>query len=158
MTVLALIVLAVISFLMGRSRSRLVAVSRGGVKAMHSLPKHYGYLTAIWAALPAFILLVLWVAFEPTILRDMVINSFPAEIQLLSESRIGLYLKHLVGYANGYLPKFVKRYTDIHGSLNKALKEYAEDVMEGKFPDDRNSYHLKKKEILAEILKDRKES
>jgi phosphate transport system permease protein len=101
MTVLVLIVLAVISFLMGRSRSRLVAVSRGGVKAMHSLPKHYGYMTAIWAALPAFILLVLWVAFEPTILRDMVINSLPADIQQLSDSRIGLYYNQLVGYANG---------------------------------------------------------
>jgi len=101
MTVLVLIVLAVISFLMGRSRSRLVAVSRGGVKAMHSLPKHYGYMTAIWAALPAFILLVLWVAFEPTILRDMVINSLPAEIQQLSDSRIGLYYNQLVGYAIG---------------------------------------------------------
>ena len=68
---------------------------------MHSLPKHYGYLTAIWAALPAFILLVLWVAFEPTILRDMVINSLPADIQQLSGSRIGLYYNQLVGYANG---------------------------------------------------------
>lgn len=101
MTVLVLIVLAVIGFLMGRSRSRLVAVSRGGVKAMHSLPKHYGYMTAIWAALPALILLVLWVAFEPTILRDMVINGLPAEIQQLSDSRIGLYYNQLVGYANG---------------------------------------------------------
>jgi 3-methyl-2-oxobutanoate hydroxymethyltransferase len=69
-----------------------------------------------------------------------------------------LVFHDLVGYANGYLPKFVKRYTDIHGSLNKALKEYAEDVKEGKFPDDRNSYHLKKKEILEEILTDKKES
>jgi 3-methyl-2-oxobutanoate hydroxymethyltransferase len=69
-----------------------------------------------------------------------------------------LVFHDLVGYANGYLPKFVKRYTDIHASLNKALKEYAEDVMEGRFPDDRNSYHLKKKEILAEILTDKKES
>jgi 3-methyl-2-oxobutanoate hydroxymethyltransferase len=69
-----------------------------------------------------------------------------------------LVFHDLVGYANGYLPKFVKRYTDIHGSLNKALKEYAGDVKEGKFPDDRNSYHLKKKEILEEILTDKKES
>jgi 3-methyl-2-oxobutanoate hydroxymethyltransferase len=69
-----------------------------------------------------------------------------------------LVFHDLVGYANGYLPKFVKRYTDIHGSLNKALKEYVGDVVEGKFPDDRNSYHLKKKEILEEILNDHKKS
>ena len=66
-----------------------------------------------------------------------------------------LVFHDLVGYANGYLPKFVKRYADIHGSLNKALTKYVEDVVEGKFPDDGHSYHLKKKEILEEIL-DRK--
>jgi 3-methyl-2-oxobutanoate hydroxymethyltransferase len=68
-----------------------------------------------------------------------------------------LVFHDLVGYANGYLPKFVKRYADIHGHLNKALKEYVEDVVKGKFPDDRNSYHLKKKEILEEILVEKKE-
>ena len=68
-----------------------------------------------------------------------------------------LVFHDLVGYANGYLPKFVKRYADIHGNLNKALKEYVEEVVKGKFPDDRNSYHLKKKEILDEILDQKKE-
>jgi 3-methyl-2-oxobutanoate hydroxymethyltransferase len=65
-----------------------------------------------------------------------------------------LVFHDLVGYANGYLPKFVKRYADIHGSLNKALREYIEDVKEGTFPDDSNSYHLKKKEVLEQILKE----
>ena len=68
-----------------------------------------------------------------------------------------LVFHDLVGYANGYLPKFVKRYADIHGSLNKALMEYVEDVKEGKFPDDRHSYHLKKKETLEQIITETKE-
>jgi 3-methyl-2-oxobutanoate hydroxymethyltransferase len=63
-----------------------------------------------------------------------------------------LVFHDLVGYANGYLPKFVKKYVDIHGSLNKALKEYVKDVKRGKFPGDRHSYHLKKKEVLEQIL------
>jgi 3-methyl-2-oxobutanoate hydroxymethyltransferase len=63
-----------------------------------------------------------------------------------------LVFHDLVGYANGYLPKFVKKYVDIHGSLNKALREYVEDVKEGMFPDDRHSYHLKKKEVREQIL------
>ena len=68
-----------------------------------------------------------------------------------------LVFHDLVGYANGYLPKFVKRYADIHGGLNKALKEYVGDVKEGKFPDDRHSYHLKKTEILEQIIPEKKE-
>ncbi len=65
-----------------------------------------------------------------------------------------LVFHDLVGYANGYLPKFVKRYTDIHSILNKAIKEYVEEVKEGKFPDDRHSYHIKKKNVLEQILKE----
>ncbi len=68
-----------------------------------------------------------------------------------------LVFHDLVGYANGYLPKFVKRYADIHNSLNKALNQYVEDVVGGKFPDDRHSYHLKKTEILEQIISGKNE-
>jgi len=64
-----------------------------------------------------------------------------------------LVFHDLVGYADGYLPKFVKRYVDLHEVLSKAVKEYAEDVRQGAFPDDIHSYHIKKKEVLEEILK-----
>jgi 3-methyl-2-oxobutanoate hydroxymethyltransferase len=67
-----------------------------------------------------------------------------------------LVFHDLVGYANGYLPKFVKRYADIHSILNKALKDYVEDVKEGKFPGDPHSYHIKKKDVLEQILKEDK--
>jgi 3-methyl-2-oxobutanoate hydroxymethyltransferase len=66
-----------------------------------------------------------------------------------------LVFHDLVGYANGYLPKFVKRYADIHGTLNKALREYGEDVKRARFPDDDHSYHIKK-EVLDGILKENK--
>ena len=66
-----------------------------------------------------------------------------------------LVFHDLVGYANGYLPKFVKRYADIHSLLGKALREYRKDVKEEKFPDDDHSYHIKKA-VLEEILKGKK--
>jgi 3-methyl-2-oxobutanoate hydroxymethyltransferase len=68
-----------------------------------------------------------------------------------------LVFHDLVGYADGYLPKFVKRYADLHDVLSKALKGYAEDVRRGEFPDDSHSYHIKKKDILEKILKKDKE-
>jgi 3-methyl-2-oxobutanoate hydroxymethyltransferase len=67
-----------------------------------------------------------------------------------------LVFHDLVGYANGYLPKFVKRYADIHDILNRALMGYVEDVKEGKFPGDSHSYHIKKKDVLEQILKEDK--
>lgn len=63
-----------------------------------------------------------------------------------------LVFHDLVGYANGYLPKFVKRYADIHGILNKALAKYVKDVKDEKFPDHHHSYHIKKKDVLERIL------
>ncbi len=67
-----------------------------------------------------------------------------------------LVFHDLVGYANGYLPKFVKKYADLHGSISNALREYADDVRGGRFPDDSHSYHVKKKEVLEEVLKKEK--
>lgn len=61
-----------------------------------------------------------------------------------------LVFHDLVGYSNGYLPKFVKKYADIHGLISRAVQEYIEDVKKGEFPDDNHSYHLKP-ELLQKI-------
>lgn len=68
-----------------------------------------------------------------------------------------LVFHDLVGFSNGYLPKFVKKYVDLHEVLSGAVKGYIDDVKEGKFPDDSNSYHLKSTKILDELLKKGKE-
>ncbi len=62
-----------------------------------------------------------------------------------------LVFHDLVGYSNGYLPKFVKKYADIHQLINQAVQEYMEDVKKGNFPDDNHSYHLKP-ELLQKII------
>ena len=62
-----------------------------------------------------------------------------------------LVFHDLVGFLNGYLPKFVKRYVHLHDVLTKAISEYIQDVEKGRFPDDSHSYHLKSKDILREI-------
>jgi len=54
-----------------------------------------------------------------------------------------LVVHDLLGYSTGYLPKFVRKYADLHGTISRAVGEYAEDVRAGRFPDDRTSYHLK---------------
>jgi len=64
-----------------------------------------------------------------------------------------LVFHDLVGFSNGYLPKFVKKYVDLHEVLSGAVKGYIDDVKEGKFPDDSNSYHLKSTKILDELKK-----
>lgn len=53
-----------------------------------------------------------------------------------------LVLNDLLGYSNGYLPKFVKRYADLRTIIGQAVREYMADVTAGRFPDDSHSYHL----------------
>ncbi|UCC39825.1 MAG: 3-methyl-2-oxobutanoate hydroxymethyltransferase [Candidatus Aminicenantes bacterium] len=63
-----------------------------------------------------------------------------------------LVFHDLVGFSNGYLPKFVKRYADLHELISGAVKDYIDDVKGGKFPEDKYSYHLNEKEA-AELAK-----
>jgi len=99
--VLVLIVLTVVSFFMGRKRSHAVVAGQGGARALHSLPKHYGYMAALWALLPALVVLVLWLAFESSILANIVMRELPASVHQLTESEQGLYFNQLVSYARG---------------------------------------------------------
>ena len=73
----------------------------GGLTTLNSLPKHYGYMAALWAGLPAFLLFVVWLALESSILQNMIVSGLPAEVQALSDSELGLYYNQLVGYAQG---------------------------------------------------------
>ena len=68
---------------------------------LHSLPKHYGYMASLWAALPALLLLVLWMGFEPRMIHNMVVADLPASVQQLQHSELGLYYNQIVSYALG---------------------------------------------------------
>ncbi|MFC2157266.1 3-methyl-2-oxobutanoate hydroxymethyltransferase [Acidobacteriota bacterium] len=63
-----------------------------------------------------------------------------------------LVFHDLVGFLNGYLPKFVKRYIHLHETLVEAVGSYAGDVRNNTFPADQHSYHFKSPEDLRKIL------
>jgi phosphate transport system permease protein len=98
---LVLVLLTVISFFMGRRRSHAVVSGRGGARALHSLPKHYGYMAALWALLPALLVLVSWLVFENSILARLVVSELPSSVGQMSGSEQGLYFNQIVSYARG---------------------------------------------------------
>jgi len=55
-----------------------------------------------------------------------------------------LVFHDLAGFSNGNLPRFVKKYADLHAVLSGAVADYGRDVRAGLFPDDTHSYHMKK--------------
>ena len=60
-----------------------------------------------------------------------------------------LVFHDFVGYSVGYLPKFVRKYADFHGLIDRAAGDYLADVRRGDFPDDGASYHLNSEAAAA---------
>jgi 3-methyl-2-oxobutanoate hydroxymethyltransferase len=89
----------------------------------------------------------------------VVLESIPLEIAKIVTDSVGiptigigagpacdgqvLVFHDLLGCSTGYLPKFVRKYADLYGTISRAVAEYAADVRGGRFPDDSTSYHLK---------------
>jgi 3-methyl-2-oxobutanoate hydroxymethyltransferase len=53
-----------------------------------------------------------------------------------------LVLHDMVGFGSGHTPKFARRYAGVSDIISRAVGEYAEDVRQGRFPADEESYHL----------------
>ena len=98
---LVLFAFCFVSFLAGRNRSRVLALRLGGLATLHSLPKHYGYMAAAWAALPALFLLVLWLGFESGVLYELVVAKLPQTIRDMPDSELGLYYNQIQSFAAG---------------------------------------------------------
>ncbi|NQT79307.1 MAG: 3-methyl-2-oxobutanoate hydroxymethyltransferase [Candidatus Aminicenantes bacterium] len=64
-----------------------------------------------------------------------------------------LVFHDLVGFSNGYLPKFVKKYADIHEFITNAVKDYIDDVKKGTFPNSKYSYRIKSEKVRDLIRK-----
>jgi 3-methyl-2-oxobutanoate hydroxymethyltransferase len=89
---------------------------------------------------------------------SVVLESVPREIaaRITSELRIPtigigagpecdgqiLVLHDMIGLSLGHTPKFTRRYANVGEAISQAVTAYAQDVREGRFPADAESYHL----------------
>ena len=85
---------------MGRQRAVRTAVA-AGPRSFHSLPGYHGGYVALWCALPALTLLVLWQMFEPAWLRSAVLDSLPETMQALPEDQLGLVYNEIRNQVEG---------------------------------------------------------
>lgn len=51
-----------------------------------------------------------------------------------------LVTNDLLGMNSGYVPRFVKAYADIKTTITDAVTQYRDDVREGKFPSEKQTY------------------
>ena len=57
-----------------------------------------------------------------------------------------LVLWDMLGLFEDFKPKFVKKYANIREVIATAVKEYSEDVRDGKFPDEAHSFEMSEEE------------
>jgi 3-methyl-2-oxobutanoate hydroxymethyltransferase len=98
---------------------------------------------------------------------SIVLESIPRELaaQITRELRIPtigigagpecdgqiLVLHDMIGLSAGHAPKFTRRYANVSETISKAVAAYAQDVRDGNFPADEESYHLSS-EIRERLL------
>lgn len=118
--------LTVIAFQMGRSRSIAVVGGRRGIRDLHSLPAHYGLLTAIWCGLPALVIFVVWLAFQDAVIVRIVLAQMPTEVRALPATEISLLLNDLRNLVAGNIPpESVADYTRTAAAEYLALERLA---------------------------------
>lgn len=92
---ITLAALLLFGYFVGRARSLKLAKNNKGRTKLHSRPYYYGYLVALWAGIPAILILMLWTAFNSTIVSSLTMSGLHDEIQSLSAADKSLYLNEI---------------------------------------------------------------
>ena len=100
----ALALLSVAAFWVGKSRSLALVGGTRGVRNLHSLPSHYGLMTAMWCALPALAVIGLWLVFQDAIILRLVTDQLPAGMRELPQNELSLVLNDMRNVVEGNVP------------------------------------------------------
>jgi len=116
---IALTLLSVGAFWIGKSRSLALVGGSRGVRNLHSLPGHYGLMTALWCALPALVVIAIWLMFQDAIIVRLVTDQLPESVRNLSENDLSLVLNDMRNLAAGNVPA-----TSVSAAVQAASAEY----------------------------------
>lgn len=114
-----ILICSITAYFIGISRANVLAKDLGGVKQLHSLPTHYGVLTALSCAIPALVVFLLWSFFEDQVISSFVTNALPAELLMVSQNELTLVLNEIKNIAVG---GFVADSSD--GAIQAAADHY----------------------------------
>jgi phosphate transport system permease protein len=101
---IALTLLSIGAFWVGKSRSLALVGGTRGVRHLHSLPSHYGLMTAMWCALPALAIIGVWLVFQDAIILKLVVNHLPAGVRNLPASDLSLVMNDVRNLIAGNVP------------------------------------------------------
>jgi len=101
---LALCLITVGAFWIGKSRSLALVGGTRRVRHLHSLPSHYGLMTAMWCALPALLVMGLWLTMQDAIILRLVVDHLPAGVRDLSANDLSLVMNDVRNVVAGNVP------------------------------------------------------
>ena len=96
---LVLLVLSTAAYFVGQRQA--LTAGGGSAKSLHSLPSYHGFYAALWVALPAIILLVLWLVIEPHVAESVLRANLPQAFSQLSEAELELRIGEIKRLATG---------------------------------------------------------
>ncbi|MCY4306066.1 MAG: phosphate ABC transporter permease subunit PstC [Aestuariivita sp.] len=96
--ILIIIAITTVGFLLGCSRAQRSV--NGNVRALHSLPSYYGINVGIWTAIPAFVILGLWLLIQPVLIESHIQQSVQS-IATGKDVTFGLIMSDIRRVADG---------------------------------------------------------
>ncbi|WP_275788251.1 phosphate ABC transporter permease subunit PstC [Pararhizobium gei] len=82
-------------------RARAMASANGKLSVLHSLPGYHGVYVAIWAILPAAVVLAAWLIISPFVVESSVRASLPDDVRSQGGATTELMLGQVMSVANG---------------------------------------------------------
>lgn len=98
------LLLALVAYGLGYTRSRALAMPLGGIRHLKSLPFYYGARAALWCGIPALVVLALWAIFQGKVIQLLVVGSLPVGLLPGSEGEASLLFSKINNVASGALP------------------------------------------------------
>ena len=105
--ILAVLGLSLIAFYASRVKALSMAKPLGGIQQLASLPFFYGMRAAIWCALPALALLIIWSLFDNHIISTIVLSNLPDSVKPTNTDQHNLLINSIENISSGSLdPQF----------------------------------------------------
>ena len=114
---IVLLTLSSVAYYVGRRKAFAVAGGAAKIKDLHSRPTYYGTLTAIWCGIPAVLLFAFWLAFESSVITQLVIADLPEEIRSLPAARLNLVVNDIRNLVSGNI---------VSGDINPTMQAAAD--------------------------------
>ncbi|SHO44660.1 phosphate ABC transporter permease subunit PstC [Desulfopila aestuarii] len=119
-TLPCILILSAAAFLLGRSKAQAIT-RHSGLRSLHSLPTHYGVLTAMACAIPAMMVFAVWQMAESPVITSMIVKNLPEEVRQLGANEFTLILNDIHNFVEGNI---------VSDSVNPAIQAAAEHYAE----------------------------